>query len=510
MRVLKWLAIVLSSLVACLAAGMLWPLELPPAPPAPEPFAIVGVTVVDTEGEADLAGATVLVRHGRITAVGPAGTVPLPRDARLIRGEGRFLIPGLWDMHAHVLWGAEQLQFPLYVAHGVTGLRDMLSWPDDSEVQALPVVEKRRLDAKVAQGTRVGPRILSVGSYFADGPSARNARFPAYFNVRTPDEARAFVAHEKEQGADFIKTYNRIPREAYFALLQEARHRGLTAAGHCPYAVTLREAVEAGQRSIEHGRDLLYDCFPGAPRFRAEMLARKPLVPWLEPMVNEHDAGQCEALLRVLHEHDAFLCPTHVIRREDALADDPRYRDSPELRTLHWTYRLFWREDLDDTVAEDATPRGRSAYRAFYLKGLELTGRAHRMGVKVLAGTDHAFYGASLHQELEELGKAGLSPRDALRAATFHPALFLGLAGEYGSIRTGKRADMVLLEADPRTSIEHVRHISMVSVGGRLYDRAWLNRLLAFSEKQAGAWSIGCKILWRIVRSQSAALWASL
>ena len=500
-RVFGCLALLLSGLVALFAAGVLWPLEAPPPPPGVESFAIRDVTVVDTEGERDLPNATVLVRDGRIEAVGPAAEVRLPEGVRLVEGRGRFLIPGLWDMHAHVIRGAEQLQLPLYVAHGVTGLRDMLSWPDDSEVQALTVADKRDIHARVERGALAGPRLVSVGSYYADGPSSRNDAFPPFFNVRTPDEARAFVAHEKARGADFIKMYNRIPRVAYFALLEEARRQELPVTGHVPYAVSLREAVEAGQGSIEHGRDLLYECFPEADRFRAAMLAREPRVHWLQPMVDQHQPERCDALFETLRAHDTFLCPTHVIRREDALADDTAYRQDPHLRSLHWLYRIFWRFDLDDTVAEDPSPAGRRAYRAFYLKGLELTGRAHRAGVKVLSGTDHPFYGASLHQELEELVAAGLSPRDALRAATLHPALFLGREGEYGSIRPGKRADLVLVDGNPLESIRLVRHISGVSVGGRLYERESLDRLLAFTQRQAGSWSLGCKILWRVLRS---------
>jgi imidazolonepropionase-like amidohydrolase len=500
-RVLQGFGLLLLAITSLFATGVLWPLDPPPSPPVSELFAILGVTVVDTEGEEDLTGTTVLVRDGRIAEVGRDGSVPLPEGVRMVDGKGRFLVPGLWDMHAHVLRGAEQLQLPLYVAHGVTGLRDMLSWPDGSDIQMLTVTEKRRLDARVVQGTLVGPRIHAVASYPAEGPSARNADFPAYFNLRSADEARAFVAHEKANGADFIKMYNRVSREAYFALIDEARRLGVPVAGHCPYAVSLREAVEAGQRSIEHGRDLLHDCFPDASRFRAAMLAREPRVAWLKPMVDRHDPERCAALLGVLAAHDVYLCPTHVMRREDALADDPSYRDDPRLRHVHWLYRYFWRSDLDDTVEEDPSPAGRQAYLAFHRKGLELTGRAHRMGVKVLAGTDHPFYGASLHQELEELVLAGLSPRDALRAATIEPARFLGLAGEYGSIRPGKRADLVLLDSNPLESIRNVRRISMVSVAGRLHDRASLDRLLTFAEQQAGSWTIGCKIVWRVVKN---------
>ena len=490
---------VIALFVILFALMVWWPVSAPP-PPAAADFAIQAVTVIDTEGEADLAGATVVVRDGMISAVGPTGEVPVPAGMAVVDGRGRYLIPGLWDMHSHVWKHAEQLQFPLYVAHGVTGVRDMLSWPDESEVGARTIEDKRALRQRVDNGDVIGPRLVAIASLAVDGASPRFAGLAPMFSVRTPAEARTLVAHEAGRGADFIKMYNQLPRDAYFALMEEARARGLPVAGHRPYSVTLQEAAAAGQRSIEHGRDFLYECFPEAAAFRTAMQSNKARHPWMRAMVQGHDPAACDALFAVLVAHGMWLTPTHVIRREDALADDPAYRNDPNARYIHALYRFFWRSDLDDTVAEDPSPAGRQAYRDFYAKGLELTGRAHAAGVKVLAGTDHPIAGLSLHQELEELVKAGLTPRGALRAATYDAAAFLQRDATNGSVRPGKVADLVLLDADPRVAVSNTRRIALVSVAGRRYDRAALDGLLQHTEEKAASWSLGGKILWAVVR----------
>jgi imidazolonepropionase-like amidohydrolase len=494
------LAGVVVSFVTGFAVIVWWPVPAPPPPPAAADFAIQSVTIMDTDGEADLADATVIVRDGKISAVGPAREVPVPPGMAVVDGNARYLIPGLWDMHAHVWKHAEQLQLPLYVAHGVTGVRDMLSWPDETEVGARTIEDKRALRDRVDRGEVVGPRLMAIASLAVDGASPRFAGLAPMFSVRTPAEARALVAHEAGRGADFIKMYNHLPRDAYFALMTEARARGLPVAGHRPYSVTLREAAAAGQRSIEHGRDFLYECFPGAAEFRAAMQANEPRHPWMKAMVEGHDAGACDDLFAVLAASGTWLTPTHVIRREDALADDPAYRNDPDARYIHALYRFFWRSDLEDTVAEDPSPTGRQAYRDFYAKGLELTGRAHAAGVKVLAGTDHPISGLSLHQELEELVKAGLTPREALRAATYDAAVFLGREATHGSVRPGRVADLVLLDADPRRAIANTRRIALVSVAGRRYDRAALDGLLRYTDDSADSWALGGKIVWAVAR----------
>ena len=163
--------------------------------------------------------------------------------------------------------------------------------------------------------------------------------------------------------------------------------------------------------------------------------------------------------------------------------------------------RWQWIEDVDATVAGDPSPEARETYRAFYRKGLELTGQAHRAGVPILVGTDYVVAGADVHRELGHLVEAGLSPAEALRAATLDPARYAGREADFGTVEAGKVADLVLLDADPLADIAHTQRIRAVVFGGDLYDREALDGIQAVVRRRARSWSVGAKILWRFVKS---------
>lgn len=176
-------------------------------------------------------------------------------------------------------------------------------------------------------------------------------------------------------------------------------------------------------------------------------------------------------------------------------------RQDTLLRYLHPLLKWQWLEDVNATVSQDPAPEARQAYRDFYRKGLELTGAAHRAGVKVLAGTDYIVPGADLHRELVQLVAAGLSPAEALKTATVNPALYFGLEDEYGSVDPGRVADLILLDANPLHDIRNAQRIRAVVFNGNLYDRGVLDGLHARVRERARSWSVACKILWRFVRS---------
>lgn len=193
--------------------------------------------------------------------------------------------------------------------------------------------------------------------------------------------------------------------------------------------------------------------------------------------------------------------PTHLTRWVDAYAEDARLREDPTLRYLHPLMRWQWLEDVDATVKRDPSAEGREAHRDFYRKGLELTGAAHRAGVKLLAGTDYIVAGLDLHRELEQLVLAGLSPRDALFTATAAPAEYYAMSESYGTVAAGKTADLLLLDANPLEDIRNTQRIHAVIFNGNLYDRAALNEIDAHVRRRARSWTVGCKMLWRFIKN---------
>lgn len=499
-RIAVWLAAPILLLSGLFGLGVLWP--LPEAAPvvSRRPIALVGATLVDLERGIPVPGRTVLVADGRIAAVGPDGALNLPSSALRIDARGRFLVPALWDMHAHLYAVSPLLDLPLYIAYGVTHVRDMQGCPSSRDPFIACATEKRRWSREAEAGRRVGPRVVSTTSFMADGPGMleRLSSVPRHFGTATPAEARTFVRRQAARGVDAIKVYDRLPRAAYFPLVEEARRLGLDVVGHRPYEVSAVEAAAAGQKSFEHARLFLHESFAGSESLRVAAAAGA----WREDrrrMVDEHDPEMARALFAAMAQHGTWYVPTHLTRWVDAYADHPAVREDTLLRYLHPLLKRQWLEDLDATVAEDPSPEGRTAFRDFHRKGLELTGAAHRAGVKILTGTDFIVAGADVHRELELLVAAGLAPLDALRTATQNPAEYMGMERRYG-LAPGNVADLIVLDADPLHDIRNTRRIHAVLFNGNLYDRAALDGLQAVVRERARSWSVGCKILWRFLK----------
>jgi hypothetical protein len=410
----------------------------------------------------------VVVSGERITAVGRAGTVRVPRGALVVEAAGKFLIPGLWDMHVH-LSTATELALPALVANGVTGVRDMGG--DMDEIDGW----RRRIKA----GALVGPRVVRVGPV-VDGPKPDA---PFRLTVTDAAEARRAVAALKRRGADAVKVHNAVPRAAYFALAGEARRLRVTFVGHIPREVTPLEASDAGQRSLEHTESLFENVIHGASR--RGLSAREGLAQALAAYEDERAAELFRRFRRNGTWYDPVLVTyrSFAFRADFAAAPDPRNRYAAASTRRGWDkYQPVNRGVPAETVA---------LRKSVFARLLELVGLMRREGVGLLAGTDaggirDVVPGFSLHDELALLVRAGLTPSEALQAATRNPAAFLGVSDSLGTVETGKLADLVLLDASPLEDIENTRKIAAVVVGGRYIPKPELEAMLAEVEAAAG------------------------
>lgn len=416
---------------------------------APEAtLAITHVTIVDGTSPAARGDQTVLIRGNRIVAVGPASSTRVPRSARTIDGEGKFLIPGLWDMHVHTVVPGGRQVLRLYLANGVLGLRDMASeW---NELQ-----QWRR---EIAAGTLVGPRIVAAGPYIEGG----DVPIP-HLLARTPAEAEAAVDSLVRLGVDFVKLHSQLSREVYFAAARAARGRGLRVAGHVPRSITPEEASDSGVGSIEHMLQVPVPCTP------AESLALRPRFP-IQRVLGPCTSRDLGPLFERLARNGTRVVPTLVAAVE--IARWPK-RDLPGdafARFLPDTLRRFVAAifPMPDSIPADADRVG----LAMLEKRVNLVGAMHRAGVVVLPGTDAPLRnsppGFGLHQELAFLARAGLTPFDVLRAATLEPVRWLGLADSLGTIEAGKIADLVLLTANPLRDVKHLSSVDLVLANGRV------------------------------------------
>jgi imidazolonepropionase-like amidohydrolase len=456
--------------------------------------AIRNVTIVDLRTAALHPAQTVVWSDERIVAVGPASKTALPAGAKVIQGAGRFLMPGLWDMHVHLaLWDerprdplTEDLMLPLFIANGVTGVRDMgdAISRNDADFSLLP--KKRLWDAEARSGRRVGPRLLAAASFPIDGPFDRNEwpTTPEFFGAGTPADARKLVHYLIEaRKSDFIKMYSRIPRDSYFALMDEARRMGVIVAGHKPLAVSYVEAADAGQHSFEHAREILLDSFPGAAELQANPVQRNLPPEKLRHILDTHDPRMLQQIFAAMIRNDAYYVPTHLTRQFDWLAasDAPVLKTDPRLQQVDPEALQAWRLDVEQTRRRASGPDDARTYERFFEKGLAVTGQANAAGVKIMAGTDvgdsYCFPGSSLHDELALLVKAGLSPAQALRAATVTPAEYVRRQQEFGAVAPGYFADLLLLEANPLVDIDNSRAIAAVVFNGRAFDKRALERM---------------------------------
>lgn len=442
-------------------------------------LAITQANVIDGAGTPLRTNMTLIIADERIRSIGPSTQLHPPADAVVLEAKGKFVIPGLWDMHVH--W-YESESLPLFIANGVTGIRMMLGVPEHHEWRS-----------KIETGKLLGPRMWIAGMVI-DGP---RPIWPGTLAVGTADEAVRTVTGIRKSGADFVKVYSLLPREAFLAVAEECHRQGISFVGHVPALVSAREASERGQRSFEHLIGIALGCSTreaelisasetaienyrrGATSYDVLRSELKRLGRFAHDSFNQDRAEQ---LFAVLKRNHTWQCPTLVMLRNTSHLGDPAITNDNRLRFMSASVRASW-NPANDFRLRSMTPEDIAHEKTAFHENLEIVGAMHRAGVGILAGTDalnpYAFPGFSLHDELELLVKAGLKPMDALQAATLNAARFMNRENDLGTVAPGKLADLVLLEANPLDDIRHTRGIHAVVYGGRLFSKNDLDAMLA-------------------------------
>lgn len=428
---------------------------------------------------------TVIIKGNRITALGKTGQVHVPRAAQIVDAAGKFLIPGLWDMHVH--FTETERSFPMFIANGVTGVRNMGGDLDDL----------LRWRAEVASGKLVGPRIVTCGPII-DGPQPA-AHGPTLV-VSNAAEGRQAVDMLAQRGADCVKVYDRLPRDAYFAIIDEAKKQRLPVVGHVPLSITSVEASDAGQRSIEHLGSIL----EGASTIESELqqlenTAAPPTDPSEFPrriaargarMLETYDEQKAKQIFAHFIQNQTWQVPTLEIKWTQSFIDDLSKSGDPRLKYIPQSEQQWWGPQKN-FFARYRTPEYIVFKKRLFQKELDLVGAMHRAGVLFMTGTDlsgaYIFAGFSLHHELEMYVQAGFSPMEALQAATRNPAMFLDELNSQGTVETGKIANLVLLDANPLNDISNIKRIDAVILNGKFFPKTALQMMLANVEKAANA-----------------------
>lgn len=398
-------------------------------------LAITGATLIDGNGGAPVSNVTVVIEGDRITAVGTPDKVKVPRGAKTIDARGKFLLPGLWEMHAHfeqVEWG------PVYLAAGVTTVRDV-----GNEFEFITSVR----DA-IKAGRGLGPRLLLAGIVDGDSPTAWGL-----IHANTPAEAHAVVAKYHAAGFQQIKIYSSVKPEIVKALCDEAHQLGMTVTGHIPNGMNAIQGVEAGMDQINH-----IQYIPGVLRSKGY----KPIPGQPAPPL-DYESPDARATIEFFKSHGTVIDPTMAIFEWSYHnAGTPFANIEPGAAKLP--------RELAGAINNSGVPaamasRGQAVVDQF----MATLAALHRAGIPIVAGTDQVVPGHSLHRELELYVKAGFTPMEAIQAATLVPARVMKMASESGTIEKGKRADLIILDANPLDDISNIRTMKTVIAGGRAY-----------------------------------------
>ena len=450
------------------------------------PLAITRVNIVDVERGAVLRNRTVVIQGDVIESIVPADAA-IPTAATRIDGRDGYLIPGLWDMHVHVALLGGPAVLPVFVAHGVTGVRDagspdaIYQWRDD-----------------VAASRLIGPRIVAAGRMI-DGPGSLSEPLFAANQERVsgPAEIKAAVSRRKQNGA-YVKLQNGLlGRDLWRQIADEATRQGLVVGGHVPVDLSLTEAIHRGLRSIEHSLGLPIAVTVAESRLRQRVMNApggqdgrfQELILADGDALAEIDFAKLAALASLMRERDVVLVPTLTDSRAMGTYGTGKWNKDPRLAFVSPATRKLWLSLAHDPTNVEA--RLVAQFELVYRKIPPVIRAFHRAGVKILAGTDAGaafdFPGSDLHSELWHLVQAGLTPAEALRAATSDAAAFVGLRDSLGTVAPKKIADLVLLERNPLDDIANTSRIAAVVLRGRYYERATLDQLLAAAKEAMSA-----------------------
>jgi imidazolonepropionase-like amidohydrolase len=403
-------------------------------------IAIVGGTLIDGTGAPAIADSVVLIENGKFTAAGPKSAVKIPEGFEKVDAHGKTILPGLWDMHAHfeqVEWG------PIYLAAGATTVRDV-----GNEFEFITAVR----DA-VANGHGLGPRLLLAGVVDGTGPLALGVE-----RVDTPEQAKMWTDKYHDAGFQQMKIYSSVQPEELKDVATEAHRLGMTVTGHVPEGLNAYQAIDAGQDQINHIPYIADIMVPALPENASRLDRTKGRA---EIDLNSPESKKAIAFLV---QHKTVVDPTLALM-EFFTASTAKTPVSIEPGVAKVAPELA-------AILGDAPPPSPHAdlQEKVFQKEVEIVGALHKAGIPIVAGTDQTVPGYSLYREIELYVQAGFTPMEALQAATIVPARVMGVNQESGTVEPGKRADLIILDANPLESIHNIRTVRFVITSGTMYN----------------------------------------
>lgn len=486
--------------------AVIWPLPKISVPDSRESILLKSINIVDVNSGEIIPDMDILIQKNRISDIDSSGQVLAPHSTLVIDGSGKFLMPGLWDMHTHSSPLSPWIHHPLYIANGVTGIRDMSGNLNQPDSHWSGTADRIKWNEDLENNVHVGPRYVLQSSFQIDGSGSIPDDAPEFFKVEKEDDIPQLLEFYRNEGADFIKVYAEIPAASYIKMARSVSKYGLHIAGHKPLNVTLEECINLGQRSFEHGRIFMFDCFPGAEQLRTAQNKREQFSLSMQSMVDDFDITRAEELMNLMRVKDSHWTPTLQTLKMSAYAEKDTFTQNPHLKYIPTAWRaLIWNQDLGRAAEKNIASASKGLNMKFYQAAQKQIAMANEIGVPIMLGTDvtdtYVFPGFSVHTELKDLTESGLSNLEALQAATTIPAKFSNLEKDYGSVEEGKIADLVILNTSPLSNIENSSSIDAVILNGIYYDQKKLSELKDDAASVISSIHLNAKFIYNLLSS---------
>jgi len=505
-KILKGIFLFIGLFLIVIIIAILFPLPSIEVPKRHSSILIKSIDIIDVETGSILNDRDVLIKGETIVSINTTRITKAPKSTFMINGKGKYLIPGLWDMHTHSNQHSPWLHHPLYIANGVTGIRDMSGILDKKDSYWVGSNERLKWNNDLLTNNRVTPRYVLQSSYQIDGKHSVPSDSPSFFKLENTGDVSKLLNFYKKEKVDFIKVYQQIKPQSYRRLALESPKYGIHLAGHKPMFLSLEESINLGQKSFEHGRIFILESFPKAASLRNTEDWKEFYFNSKKSMISGYDKSVAIRLMELMREKNAYWVPTSQTLKFEAKAHKKQFLDNPNLKYITLIRkRLWWGSDVRINTERNLSPEGKDVSKDFYETLKKQIQKANDIGVLIMAGTDvtdsYTFAGFSLHDELKDLTEFGLSNLEALQTATLIPARYANLQTSYGSVETGKIADLIILDGNPLDNIDNTTKINSVLLNGVVYNSKKIDELKVLTESIASSFHMNIKVFISLASS---------
>lgn len=505
-KFLKIFSVILLLLLLVIISAVLWPMPKLDPPKKFDTVFIQSVNIIDVKSGEILENRDIIIKNNIISAIDTSGILKVNPNSLIINGSDKYIIPGLWDMHTHSNQHSEWLHHPLYIANGVTGIRDMSGQLNKRDSYWVGSEERLEWNKELSNNKRITPRYVLQSSYQIDGNSSVPEGFPEFFKLQKDEHIDSLLSFYKNEQVDFIKVYQQILPKLYKKLALQAPKYGMHLAGHKPVFVGLEDAILLGQRSFEHGRIFMFESFPKADSLRISQNWKAFFSKSKKSMVEDFNPITAIKLMTLMKENNAYWTPTLQTLKFEAFAHKSTFIDNPNLKYVTSVRKdIWWRIDVRNNKKKNLSVEGNGLSTDFYNAAKKQIKMANDIGVPIMTGTDvtdsYTFAGFSIHDELEDLTKSGLTNLEALQSATIIPAKFARKDKDYGTIENGKIADLIILDKNPLENITSSNTINGIIINGIYYDSDKIDELKDFTQSISSSFHMNVKVFYSLISS---------